>query len=121
MMESYLRITFLDFELGPAETFYIKTDKAGFIANSFVHIRDEHGVIDDSYIIRHDLLDEKMLRYLEFEPSVVGVYRNYTGDSEVFADDLIDAIYDMKENVDFSREHLWNVLNDFHDSCKSIL
>ena len=51
----------------------------------------------------------------------MGVYRNYTDDSEVFADDLIDAIYDMKENVDFSREHLWNVLNDFHDSCKSIL
>lgn len=98
----------------------MKTDKAGSIANSLVHIRDEHDIIDDSYIIRHELLDEKMLRHLEFEPSVVGVYRNYTGDSEVFIDDLIDAIYDMEEKEDSSREQLWNVLNDFHDSCKDM-
>lgn len=120
-MESYLRISFLDFELGPAETFYVKTDKAGSIANSFIHIRDEHDVIDDSYVIRHELLDEKMLRHLEFEPGVVSVYRNYTGDIDSFINDLIDAIYVMEETDDSSREQLWLVLDAFHEICKDLI
>lgn len=119
MMQTYLRVTFLDPELGSSETFFIKTDDAGKIANSFVNVTDEDEVIDDSYIIRQELLSDQMLRHLEFEPPIVAVYRDATEGNESFVADLLNITESMTE--DSYSEKLWNLLNEFYKKNEHLL
>lgn len=106
MLESYLRITFLNTQQGTPETFFIRTDKAGFIANSLVKHCGSGETIDESFIIRHELLNEKIIRHLSFEPLALGTYKEFHDKDNM----LIDSMITLLKSENFSRPRLFDVL-----------
>ena len=106
MLESYLRITFLNTQQETPETFFIRTDKAGFIDNSLVKHYGSEETIDECFIIRHELLNEKIIRHLSFEPLALGTYKEFHDEDNMF----IDGIVVLLESENFSQAHLFDVL-----------
>ena len=106
MLESYLRVTFLNAQQGTPETFFIRTDKAGFIDNTLVKYCGSKETIDERFIIRHELLNEKIIRHLSFEPLALGTYKEFHDKDNMF----IDSIIALLESENFSRPRLFDVL-----------
>lgn len=106
MLESYLRVTFLNTQQGTPETFFIRTDKAGFIANSLVKHCGSGETIDESFIIRHELLNEKIIRHLSFEPLALGTYKEFHDEDNMFVAGMVALL----ESENFSHPHLFDVL-----------
>ncbi len=106
MLESYLRITFLNTQQGTPETFFIRTDKAGFIDNTLVKHYGSKESIDNRFIIRHELLNEKIIRHLSFEPLALGTYKEFHDEDNMFIDDMLALL----ESEKISHPHLFDVL-----------
>lgn len=120
-MQLYLRITFIDVDSVPHFTFFIPSDRAGVVNDLVRPLRDEMGWVDGSYIIRHELLDEKILRYLESEPRSIHEYGVCDENMEWYMDRIIASLESVEPgNLDTYVE-FHKVLHQFHEDMIDLL
>lgn len=113
-MQLYLRITYLGTGTDPHLTILIPTDDAGHAAVKAQTIFNQAPELEDKYFIRHELIDERTLTYLLFEPEWIHEYIVYDN-LETQIDNEIVQLAKKKNNSDRIAEEFANYLEDFRE------
>lgn len=93
-MQLYLRITYVSIDADPHFTVLIPSDRAGKVVESMKPYQDELKwmIYSGGYTVRHELIDEKTIRYLLFEPAHVHEYSVLDEHPEMYVDTLLDVL-----------------------------
>lgn len=92
-MQLYLRITYISIDADPHFTVYIPSDRAGEVVEVLKPYKTElEWIYSGGYIVRHELIDEKTIQYLLFEPEHIHEYSVLDENPEMYVDKLLNAL-----------------------------
>ena len=92
-MQLYLRITYISIDADPHFTVLIPSDRAGVVVEMLKPYQTElEWIYSGGYIVRHELIDEKTIQYLLFEPEHIHEYSVLDENPEMYVDKLLNAL-----------------------------
>lgn len=93
-MQLYLRITYVSIDSDPHFTVLIPSDRAGKVVESMKPYQDELKwmIYSGGYTVRHELIDEKTIQYLLFEPAHIHEYSVLDEHPEMYVDTLLNTL-----------------------------
>lgn len=116
-MQLYLRITYISIDADPHFTVLIPSDRAGEVVAALKPYQDElEWIYSGGYIVRHELINEKTIQYLLFEPDHIHEYSVLDENPEMYVDKLLSVL--EKTSVDNEDESLTLIslaLNDIRE------
>lgn len=93
-MQLYLRITYVSIDADPHFTVLIPSDRAGEVVKELKPYQDELKwmIYSGGYTVRHELIDDKTIQYLLFEPAHVHEYSVLDEHPEMYVDTMLDVL-----------------------------